>query len=427
MTTVQETKKDIYKFSRLMYIIEAAIEYFISIAVGTVYLARITSYIGFSDSLTGILSAFVSLGCSFQLVAIFLVNKRPAKRFVTVWHIISQVLFGLLYFVPLLNVSLLWRTIIFTAILLTAQIIHNIINSHKINWFMSLVDSGKRGKFTASKEIVSLLGGIAFTYFLGKTMDYYESIGDIRSSFIICGIGILILMGAHTCTLILSKEKPSNQEHIPVKENLKELLKNKILFKIILIPVLWNIANYATVSFSGTYQVKELAFSTTLSSFIIIVGSLARVIASRPLGILADKYSFRKMLLVCFSIEAIGFGINIFTVPENGKVMYFIYYTLHCIGLAGINSATINLIYDYIEYEQRTSALALQQTLAGIAGFLVTLLLTPLVSFIQNKNLPIYAQQITSGISFIVVLIIIVYICTVIKSLKKIFQQSKNK
>ena len=33
--------KDPYKSSRLLYIIEAALEYFIAIAVGTVYLAKI--------------------------------------------------------------------------------------------------------------------------------------------------------------------------------------------------------------------------------------------------------------------------------------------------------------------------------------------------------------------------------------------------
>ena len=70
-------KKDGYEFSRILYIIEAALEYFVSIAVSTIYLAKLTEYIGFSDSLTGILSSFVSLGCGFQMIAIFLANKKP--------------------------------------------------------------------------------------------------------------------------------------------------------------------------------------------------------------------------------------------------------------------------------------------------------------------------------------------------------------
>ena len=76
--------KDVYKRSRLLYIIEAALEYFISITVTGAYLATLTNSLGFSDSLTGILTSFVSLGCGFQIIAIFLANKRPVKRCVPI-------------------------------------------------------------------------------------------------------------------------------------------------------------------------------------------------------------------------------------------------------------------------------------------------------------------------------------------------------
>ncbi len=423
---MKNINKDLYKFDRLMYIIEAALEYFISISVSTVYLARITSYIGLSDVLTGILSSFVSLGCGFQLFAIFLANKHPAKPFVTAGHIISQLLFCTLYFVPLMNIGIIGRTVLFTVILLAGQIIHNIINSHKINWFMSLVEDDKRGRFTANKEMVSLIGGVAFSYLLGFVMDYYTAKGNTEKAFIACGIGIFVLMILHSLTLILSKEKEINAEPVAIKDNLKEILKNKTLFKIIAISVLWNVANYATISFTGTYQIKELAFSATFSSVIIMVGSLMRAAASRPMGIFADKTSFCKMLSVCFVIEAAAFGINIFTAPQNGKILYFIFYILYAIGMAGINSATINLIYDYVDYNNRTSALALQQTFAGFSGFFTTILLSPFVSYIQDKKLPFYAQQAMSLISFCVILITIVYINTVIRSLKSVSQKNNK-
>ena len=57
-----ETKlNDPYKSSRVMYVIEAALEYFIAIAVGTVYLAKIATEIGIPDNITGILTSFVAL------------------------------------------------------------------------------------------------------------------------------------------------------------------------------------------------------------------------------------------------------------------------------------------------------------------------------------------------------------------------------
>ena len=65
-------KKDIYRSSRVGNIISAALEYFISMLVIDSYLAKLTTDIGISDSVTGILTSFVSLGFGFQLFAIFL-------------------------------------------------------------------------------------------------------------------------------------------------------------------------------------------------------------------------------------------------------------------------------------------------------------------------------------------------------------------
>ena len=423
---------DEYRFSRVMYIIEAALEYFISIAVGTVYLARLTAYIGFSDALTGILSSFVSLGCGFQLIAVFLANKRPVKRWVTALHILSQSLFAFIYFVPLFEISKVAKTVLFVAVLLVAHIVHNAINSPKTNWFMSLVEDGRRGRFTANKEIVSLVGGMAFSYALGTVIDHFDAAGDLRTAFILCGVGLVALMVFHSLTLVLSKEKPAEEgEKISTKQTLKELFRNKTLFKIILISVLWNVANYATLSFTGTYQAKELAFTAAFSSVVIMAGSLVRAVFSRPIGAFGDKFSFAKMLTLCFIIEAVAYAVNIFTVPGNGKALYTVHYVLYCIGLAGANSAPINLVYDYVERSQRTGALALLQTFAGFAGFLATLCLSPLVTHIQENGnrflgMDVYAQQVMSAISLLIVLILIVYMYTVVRKLKRLPCAEKN-
>ena len=425
-------KKDGYEFSRILYIIEAALEYFVSIAVSTIYLAKLTEYIGFSDSLTGILSSFVSLGCGFQMIAIFLANKKPVKRWVTILHIVSQVMFALLYLVPIFDFSKEVKTIIFVIMLLGAHIINNVVNAPKINWYMSLVDDKKRGRFTANKEIISLLGGMAFSYFMGAMFDYYEGASNIKGAFIVGGITLFVLMMLHSATLIFAKEKQSeNTQKVTVGEQIRGLLKDKTLFKVVLISVLWNVAHYVSTPFMGTYQTKELAFTTSFASIIVMAGSLFRVFCSKPLGRYADKHSFTKMLIVCFIIETVAFAVNAFTNPSNGKVVYFIYQLLYCAGMAGINSSVINLIYDYVDEEQRTSALALQQTFAGFAGFFTTLLVSPLVTLIQangNKvfGIPMYAQQLLAIVSCVLTIGLLVYMLTVIRKLKNKSEVTNN-
>jgi len=413
-----EKDKDKYAFSRLLYIIEATLEYFISLAVGGVYLAKITQYIGISDAVTGIITAFVSLGCGFQIIALFLAHKKPVKRWVTVGHIVSQMLFALMYFVPLLSISKTGKTVLLIATLFAAQIIHNAINSPKINWYMSLVDDKKRGSFTANKEIVSLIGGMLFTYGLGTMMDHLEN----KVAFVVGGVLLFVLLGLHTLTLVFAKEKPSEKTQVNVRNSIKGLVQNKTLLKIIVVFVIWNIANYATSSFSGAYQVGALGFTTTLASVIAIMSSIARVIFSKPLGKFADKHSFCKMLYICFAIEALAFAINIFTVPSNGKVLFTIYSIIHAIGQAGINSAIINLSYDYVSDEQKTGAVALVNTFSGFAGFFTTLALSPLVDRIQKNGNKLFginmqAQQLLSVISLMFTIVILIYLVTVISKL----------
>lgn len=418
--------KDVYKTSRFLYILEATFEYFISLLVTGAYLAKITSSLGMSDSLTGILTSFVSLGCGFQIIAIFLANKRPVKRWVTVLHSINQLAFVLIYLVPFIEINQTTKITLFIAFLLIGHIINNVVNSPKINWFMSLVDDKRRGRFTANKEMVSLIGGMLFSFAMGAVIDHFEAIGNLNGAFIVCGLSVFGLMLLHSATLIFSKEKPVEEnEKISTKQLLGDLIKDKNLFKVILISVLWNIVSYSSTPFYGSYQIKELGFTMTFVSILSAAYAIVRTFFSIPMGKFADKYSFAKMLNICFIIMLVGYAINIFTVPDNGKVFYTIYYMLNAVAMAGINSAVINLIYDYVDKEKRIGALALKSTIAGFAGFFTTLAVSPLVSHIQEcgnmfLGMNVYAQQVVSAIAAILLVVLIVYLNLVVRKIRKL-------
>ena len=419
-----QESKDIYKTSRFFYILEAAFEYFISLLVTGAYLAKITSSLGMNDALTGILTSFVSLGCGFQIIAIFLANKRPVKRWVTVLHSINQLSFALIYVVPFIELSKTAKIVLFIAFLLIGHIINNVVNSPKINWFMSLVDDKKRGGFTANKEMVSLIGGMVFSFAMGAVIDKFEAAGNLNGAFIVCGLSVFGLMLLHSATLIFSKEKPVEEaEKISTKQLLCELIKDKNLFRVVLIAVLWNIVYYAATPFYGSYQVNELGFSMTFVSILSALYAIVRTLCSKPLGKFADKYSFAKMLNICFIIMLVGFGVNIFTVPSNGKVLYTAHYMLNAAAMAGINSATINLIYDYVDKEKRVGALAFSSTFSGFAGFLTTLAVSPLVSYIQKNGneflgLNVYAQQVVSALAATLLIGLIIYLNLVVRKIK---------
>jgi MFS family permease len=223
----------------------------------------------------------------------------------------------------------------------------------------------------------------------------------------------------------MSKEKPvENPTSVSTKEMFVSLLKNKTLFKIIIFNVIWRVIEYLTTPFMGTFQNKELGFSMTFVAALSGVGAITRAVASRPMGKMADKLSFRKMLTLEFVILVVSLGINALSSAQIGKYTYCVYVVLHSVCLAGINSGTINLMYDFVPHEYRTGAYALQNTIAGSCGFLASLLGSAIVDIIQKNGntllgIPVYAQQVLSLIAMCIAVVGIVYLSTVIRSLDK--------
>ena len=417
-----------YKFSRVMYMLEAALEYFISLLVTGAYLAKIAGKdgMGLSDGTVGVLSAFISLGCGFQIFALLLRNKTPVKRWVSLLHTLNQGFFALVWFTPLFSLSATAKSVLFIGFLLLGHVINNLVNPAKINWFMSLVDDKKRGVFTANKEIISLLSGFVFTFVLAAVYDRLEAAGKTDTAMILGGVALTVLMILHTATLLLSDEKPVEQKK---KESLKALFSDrkqmKVLFAVVGVNVLWNIAHYISTPFYGSYQVNELGFSMTFIMTVLgLLYAVVRAAFSRFFGKFADRYSFVSMLNICFIVAAVSFLVNTFTVPENGKILFTAHYILYAVAMAGINSAAINLIYDYVEEEKRTVALAFSQSLSGIVGFVTATLGGLLVSWIQSEGLclfgrSLYAQQVMSFLGFAGVLLTLLYLNLVMRKMPK--------
>lgn len=174
--TTETKTRDYRNRNRILYIIEAALEYFVSIAVSGAYLA---TAIGISDALTGVLTSFVSLGCGFQILAVLL--EGNIKRNVTILHLINEAAFTLLYVTPFFPASATAKTVIFTVLMLIGFALNNVANPPKTDRFMKSVDKDKRGVFTANKEIASLISGMAFSLLLGRL--YRAVVLDVISRF----------------------------------------------------------------------------------------------------------------------------------------------------------------------------------------------------------------------------------------------------
>lgn len=403
------------KRSRIMYIFEAAFEYLISILVAGSFLATLTKELGFSDSLTGILSSIISLGCLFQLTAVFISRKRM-KSTIIVLSIINQVLFALLYVIPFFDFSKSTKTIIFVFAIISAYIIYNMVHPKKISWLMSVVDFEKRGNFTAKKEMISLVLGMIFSYIMGAVVDFYKAEGKTKTAFIICGFVIFTLMILHTVTMLFTVEKQQTQKtKVPIFQTIKKVFNNKKILSVAVLTVIYYISNYSITPFLGTYKINELGFSLQFVSLLTILSSASRFLVSIPWGKYADKTSFAKMIEKCFIILSISYLFVVFSNPSNGKIMLACFYMAHGISMGGLNSALMNLIFDYAPTESRADSLAVCQAGAGVVGFFTTLLFSPVISAVQNSNntifgMHVYAQQILAAVALLLSVLAVFYV-----------------
>lgn len=240
-------------------------------------------------------------------------ETQVCKKTVTTFSVVNQLLFMLLYVLPLTGFEKNNKTVIFVIAIFLAYFFYNMVHPLKINWFMSLVDDKMRGRFTANKEIISLICGMMFTLFMGALVDHFKSSGDIRKAFIICAIVMFILMVLHTLMMVLSVEKPSqNNGKGNALKQFAFVLKDTNVRKVILLFIIWNMASYSTIPFYGTYMIKELGFSLKFVSILSIVYSMVRIFVSRFWGRYADRNSFAVMIRLCFLVMACGFLINAF-------------------------------------------------------------------------------------------------------------------
>ena len=407
-----------YKRTRLLYILEAALEYFFALMLTGAYIAKVGSAIGMSDSLVGVLGTASTLGCAFQLFALFLANKKPVKHWVFVCHTINQLFFSAVWLIPSFHLPHRLKIVAFVVALMGGWIINHIINSPKINWFMSTVDDRKRGSFTAKKEMFSLVSGMAFTLSMSAVMDHFEAKGNLRAAFLVGGITLLVITFSHSLTLLFAYERPAKQSETQEKvmDSIKALLKNKALRHVLLFATICRIEASIAYPFFGTYQNNELGFSMTYVSIIGAVHVLVRCLASIVMGKYADRTSFVDMLNAAYIFALIGYAIMIFTTPANGVWAFPLFYTVfYAVFQAGFGNGIMNLIFDTVEKNRRTGAYALYNAVSGIVGFLTTLLCSSVVSKIQaNGNtlfgIPMYAQQFLSAITVVVTCVLLLYL-----------------
>ncbi len=400
------------KKMRVIYTIEAMLEYFVALSVSNTYLPKLCDIIGVSDTFKPIIVGIGTIGSSMQLLTLLVYDKAPFKIWITIAQTIAHLFYASLWFVPSLRTPETVKIILFVTCVLFATALQNVVYAPKAAWMMTFVDEDKRGKFTSVKEIVSLIGGILFTLAFGKVAD-----GNTEQAFALCGLISLSSGLLHTISLAVSHEKPYRK--VPHEKGIVgRLVGNKAFLKVQLLGIMWYATIDSFIPLFATYQYATygLSMSTFVVSIITASSSLVRALLSQPLGRLADKTSFSKMLNVCFFIEigALCSAAIAFPVSEWYSVATCAgFWVLYHAGYAGINSVFFNIMFDYVEPKERTAAIALSCAARGLGAFAATFAVSMLASFIRSAGLTVGGLKI-DGIHIFALVAILMTVCTML-------------
>lgn len=420
-----------YKRSRVAYMSQCTIEYFVSIIVADAFLATLLTHIGVSDAVIGVVSSFITMAFLFQLLSVFLVQKmKNTKRTVIMFDTLSQVFFMLIYLVPFMPVSKTFKTIMVVLLVLAAYIFKYLVIGIYFKWANSFVEPTKRGEYSAVKEMISLLTGVVYTLVIGFVVDGFVARDNIQGSFIFLAIVLLVLNIANFVTLMLIARDKADDEPKKDKTSLrvvaKHTLGNRDFVNVIILNVLWDVGRYTTIGFMGVFKTKDLLMSVGTVQLINMVGSLSRFAVSKPFGKFSDKTSYATGIKVALLITAVGYFFNIFSTPAS-RWCVVVFTLLTNVSLAGLNQNMYNIAYSYVESDYIVQAMAIKNSIGGLCGFGATIIASRILDYIQSNGnmiwgIHMYGQQFLSAISFVILVAAVIFTHKVISGQKVMIQ-----
>ena len=406
----------VYRRSRAAYIAQCTLEYFISLTCTDVYLAKLLKYIGCSDAFTGVLSSLASAAFLLQLLTVpFAARLKRVKRSVTALDVASQLLFASLYAAPFLPFGFHGKAAAAAASLLLGYFTFYINQSVAYKWGNSFVPPDRLGRFSANKEMVSLLSGVAYALALGFAADAFEAKGKLPSAFVFFGIVMTaVAVGDFVCFLRMEEVPVKNT---PVDQRLSEILSHTLgdprFRRATFLCALSAFAQSVVNGFIGTYKTQELGFSVGQVQLINVTACLGRFAFSRPFGGYSDRAGYADGYFLGSLLAAGSFLLGSFTAPRVRWLIAPVSVLYH-ISLAGTNQNASLMIYDRVENDHIMHALAIKNAACGMSGFAASLVGGKILSAVQAAGgtafgRRVYGQQILYLIGFVLLVASLVY------------------
>lgn len=407
---------DEFAITRKLYPYESMFEFLCSTLSGGAFFAKLSITLGVKDSVTALISSITYLVCIVQIFSGALAKHTPIKPWLLPISLFTRVCMIGMFLLPFLNISS-FADIILLILVFCAQSTHMLLYPIKQTMFLTTVPETERTGYLARHNRVSVIAGIPIVMGGGLFIDKMTEVGKLDMAFLIIALAILFFCICHMTILFMSKEPP-----IKVPENKNMLLDFKKIFKsskyrlLFILAITTGMGVGALSPFLSTYIQREQGFSMALANFYTMLQYIFMICTLSLLSKFRHRIKPTLMHAIYFAGNVITNGI--FFVMNNDTALVFHFFFVF---FSSINSAALlgitSLIYNAVDEDERTTAVAVHELAKGLSTFFMTLCISPFFDHMQTNGVslfgrPVFAQQILAIISTSIMIVnLIIWLC----------------
>ncbi|MFP4662647.1 MAG: MFS transporter [Halanaerobiales bacterium] len=361
-----------------MSTLEGAFTTLMGTLIGGAFLTGFAISLGADSFIIGILASLPLLANTVQIFGSYLIDRMGDTREVCIRYVLLHRIFWLLIiFSPFLLLRLeltdlrIWT---FVVLLAVASLCASISSVSWTSWMADLIPQKIRGRFFASRNMISQMIGMLTAILAGFFVDYWQGLSENTQSQ---SYGFIYLFAIGTIfgfisIFLLKKTSKSNKV---IRTDGGFLKKLKLPFKyvsykhLIVFTACWGFAVSLVSPFFSVYMIKTLEIPFTLITLFGVVSGITGIIGMRLWGRFIDKYGPKPLLYLCSIGASIIPTLWIFASPDNYTIIWFI-NIISGFFWAGIGLASSNMMMNLAPSEDNAVFFAVFAAITGITAAL---------------------------------------------------------
>ncbi len=377
-----------------------------------IYLAGLLRFMGFSDSVNGLVLAIPVLGGLFQIVGpILLAGVKNQKKYIVLGTFVGKLCLGLIFFIPVLLGRGILGSLLMVAIFSIGHGTLAMIAPAMGNWVMISLRPDRRSAFFSLRERLGLAAIALATMIASALLDLFAEGGVEQVGFLLIGASLVTIAFFDLIALKKVECPDSNTNRSGGLKSLLMMVMTKDMFKVLLLTILWQFSCQIWIPHNSIYILNGLGVSYSLMGVMGIVCSVEKIFVmvlwSRYTSRTSYEHSFFASL---FFFASCGVFWLILT-PENAQWLIIIQQLYSSIAWAVLGVALFNVQYDTLTGE-KVLKMGIVGGISGIAGFGFSLLGSIIIEVVDNNGgiIGLSGQKTVISIGSIVGFILMIFL-----------------